>query len=73
MPERDAEGRVKCKCGKLPEMDKAINLEGPGNTVRYRLECPACSAKGAPWRRSELSACFDWESKYWELGKGDKT
>lgn len=58
---------VKCKCGKMPVMDKTMNLEGPGNTVHYRLECPNCGAKGAPWRRSQLTACVDWESKYYYL------
>lgn len=67
MPERDAEGRVKCKCGRVPEMDNVTNLEGPGNTVHWRLECPRCGPKGAPWQRSQLSACSDWETKYWEL------
>ncbi len=47
---------VKCKCGEEPEMDKVMNLEGP-----------QCGVKDAPWRRSQLAACSDWESKYHSL------
>lgn len=57
-------GGIKCKCGEMPLMAKAINLYGPENTVHWRLECPKCGAKGAPWRRSQLSACVDWEKEY---------
>lgn len=55
---------IRCKCGQMPEMDKTMNFEGPENSVHWRLECPKCGAKDAPWRRSQLAACGDWEGKY---------
>jgi hypothetical protein len=50
----------------MPVMDKKIGLDGP-HSVHWRLECPNCGAKGAPWRRSQLMACGEWESKYHKL------
>jgi len=64
---KDSQGRVLCKCGSAPEMNKTYNLEGPENSVHYRLECPKCGAKDAPWRRSQLVAMADWETGYWKV------
>ncbi len=55
---------VKCKCGQMPLINGVANLEGPGNTMHYRLECPKCGAKNAPWRRSQMQARTDWETDY---------
>lgn len=54
---------VKCKCGEMPELGKRMDVEGP----EYRLECPKCRSKNAPWRRSQLAACGDWEGQYHSL------
>lgn len=62
-PDKAKEG-VRCKCGEMPLMNETMNLEGPGNTVHWRLECPKCGDKGAPWRRSQFIAIGDWESDY---------
>lgn len=58
---------VKCKCGAMPVLDKTMNLDGPENSVHWRLECPRCGHKNAPWRRSQLMACADWEGEYYKL------
>lgn len=58
---------VKCKCGKMPELDNTMNHEGPENSVHWRLECPKCGHKNAPWRRTQTAAANDWEEKYYKL------
>jgi hypothetical protein len=56
----------KCKCGEMPVMDKLCGDNGTNyNGVQFRLECPKCGAKGAPWLKSQLFACSQWESEYW--------
>lgn len=54
---------VKCKCGEMPVMDEIMN----NGEVYWRLECPHCGAKDAPWRRSQLIAVSEWEEKYYKL------
>ena len=63
---------VPCQCGSMPELDKDFNLEGTYNTTWWRLECPKCGPKDAPWRRSQLMACSLWESIYYKLKIGEK-
>jgi len=58
---------IRCQCGEIPEIDKTMNHEGLENSVHWRLECPRCGAKNAPWRRSQMAACADWEGKYHSL------
>lgn len=62
---------VSCQCGSMPELDKDQNREGTHNTVWYRLECPKCGPKNAPWRRSQFVACSEWENTYYKLKPGD--
>jgi len=54
---------VKCKCGETPKMDKTTN----GGEVFWRLECPHCGAKNAPWRKSQIIAISEWEGEYYKL------
>lgn len=58
--------RIRCKCGRMPLMDKLCGDNGSSyNGVMWRLECPKCGDKDAPWLRSQLMACAQWESKYY--------
>lgn len=48
-------------------MDKRCGDNGTNyNGCMYRLECPTCGAKNAPWLKSKIMACIQWESKFWE-------
>jgi hypothetical protein len=58
---------VACQCGQMPELASIDNLEGCGNTMHYRLECPYCGGKKAEWRRSPMVAIQEWETHFFKL------
>ena len=39
---------VKCKCGQMPLINGVANLEGPGNTMHYRLNAQSVERKTLP-------------------------
>lgn len=56
------DGKVMCKCGREPYMQKDCCSSG---AVYYRVQCPSCGDKGAEHSRSELMAACAWEERNW--------
>ena len=65
---------VSCQCGSDGKMimEPDIDFEKQ-DCIRYRVECPTCGPKKAPWKTCEVIALSQWVTEYSQLNKdGEK-
>ena len=64
---------ISCQCGSDGKMIMEPDIDHEKqDCIRYRVECPICGDKKAPWKTDEVLALSQWATHYSHLNKDGK-